>query len=879
MKYLRLPRQTLKRPAAEMPSPLKGLENSAPPLQDAGEIRRFSFRKIDITLIFVLAMSMFAILPEVVHPGLFVGHDTLNHAFRVGEISRLWSQGILFPRWAETFYFGYGSPVFQYYAPLTYSISAGFMHLFGLDAVGALRLLVMVCLPAASVGMYLFMRAYAGKLAGILAALVYVYSPYIVFTEPVTRGDYPEMLCFALFPFVMWRLECLLQRGRARDFVFCALLIGVFALAHNLMSVLLLALLVGWLIWRKLFQNISWKQLRLGFASALLGAALAGFFWLPIFLQRNEVQLGNVPVNIQSEHEHLFGFFVPLNHLLALSPIEDAGAANGTLLRLNLGLAQWLLALTGLTGIIIQILKSQRKDAKGQRRKDERARHVVPLQNTIYFAVTALAMIGLMIPLAYGLWTGFPALNFLEFPWRLLGPIAFCLAALAGMNAEWIEKLPARFASVVTIIFMILPVLAALPTLYVSVNRLQNLDTSPAAYLRSETSGQTSPGTSARNDFLPYGVKVLPGATQSLIDDYSDGDTLVNKADMHSLPPSTSVTVSAHTPESETWHALVATPFALETYTFNFPGWRAEVDGQPAQITSSKPHGFIRIDVPAGDHIVRLFLTETPAQIAGIVVSLLAVVIVGVAGVRWPKEDTLYRVPTKPPGVKTPGYPFPAGSRLKTTRTRRETFADWDVRGLNERFNGIIGRVSSSLVLYSSYLITFVLTVLAAGLLMREGIAWVQSPPGTAQIAQHHTVYNLGDQIQVLGYDVSAETLRPGDWLEVVVYWYAKAKPEHNYSSFVHFSAGDTPLTQADKPYPAERATSEWTPGAYRRDEYSIHVPDGIAPGEYHLNLGLYTCDTRPAGNCGNGDRLPVTDADGNPLGDILTLTTLKVFG
>src|SRR5690349_8902374 len=80
--------------------------------------------RYDFALLFVLVMSMFAILPESAHPGLFVGHDTLNHAFRVGEVSRLWSQSIIFPRWAETFYFGYGSPVFQYYAPLTYWISA-----------------------------------------------------------------------------------------------------------------------------------------------------------------------------------------------------------------------------------------------------------------------------------------------------------------------------------------------------------------------------------------------------------------------------------------------------------------------------------------------------------------------------------------------------------------------------------------------------------------------------------------------------------------------------------------------------------------------------------------------------------------------------------
>jgi uncharacterized membrane protein len=164
------------------------------------------FARLDFGLLLTVAMCLFAVLPHLAHPGLFVGHDTLNHAFRVGEVARQWSQGIILPRWAETFYFGYGSPVFQYYAPLTYTISAAFVQLFGLDAAGALRLLVIFCLPTAGVGMYLFMRQHLNKLGGILAALVYVYSPYIVFTEPNTQRKKPELLCFGLFPLLFrWR--------------------------------------------------------------------------------------------------------------------------------------------------------------------------------------------------------------------------------------------------------------------------------------------------------------------------------------------------------------------------------------------------------------------------------------------------------------------------------------------------------------------------------------------------------------------------------------------------------------------------------------------------------------------------------------------------
>ncbi len=840
----------------------------------------------DAGLLFTLLMSLFAVLPQLAHPGLFAGHDTLNHAFRVGEVARQWSQGILLPRWAETFYFGYGSPVFQYYAPLTYTLSAGFVQLFGLDAVGALRLLVILCLPAAGMGMYLFVREHINPRAGILAALVYVYSPYIVFTEPITRGDYPELLCFALFPLVMWRVERLLHTRRGKDFALVSLAIGIFALAHNLMSVLLLALLVGWIIWRKLFGMISWAQFFYVAASTLLGIGLALYFWLPIVLEHNAVQLGNVPVNIQSEQENFFGFFVPLNRLLALSPLADAGAANGTLLRLNLGVAQWVLAFTGILGLAFLVrqriftTEAQRPQRKFQEKTDLSDNLSLGTRNselgtnlstqhsvlsTIFFAFAALILIGMMLPLASGLWTSVAALNFLEFPWRLLGPIAFCLAVLAGMNAVWIERLPIRTAQIATIALIVTPVLLALPTLYVPVERLTRLDTSPAAYLQSELSGQTSPGTSARNDFLPQGVKILPGATQSLLDDFADGAP-VNKINPLSIPPDSSATLVKGETQESIWQVQAAAPFTMELMTFYFAGWTAEIDGQPAPIIVSKPHGFMRIDVPAGDHSVRVFLAETPARQLGTILSLIALAATIILAWRI-KEKRIFTT-------------VPRGGFAQAQRTQRENRENQENIGLSARQPSSLNPQSSIRSSFPSTLhlaLSTIFTFAAVALLMREGVAWVESPPGEVRIAQHQTVYNLGDQIQLLGYDVSAENVKVGEWLEVVLYWSVREKPDYNYSSFVHFSDGDRPLAQADRPLPSGMLTSEWLPGAYYRDEYSLHIPGDVSSGEYHINIGLYTCDTLPAGECGNGDRLPATDMNGNDLGDILQLGAVTV--
>jgi hypothetical protein len=161
--------------------------------------------------------------------------------------------------------------------------------------------------------------------------------------------------------------------------------------------------------------------------------------------------------------------------------------------------------------------------------------------------------------------------------------------------------------------------------------------------------------------------------------------------------------------------------------------------------------------------------------------------------------------------------------------------------------------------------------------LMREGVMWVDSPPGSALLAQNQIIYNLGDEIQLLGYDLNGHTFRPGDRVDLTLYWYAQEPVSYGYASFVHISSGGPPLAQQDKFNPAGRPTLAWSTDGNYNDPYMITLPADMPPGEYEIRVGLYTCDLRPAGECGNGDRPPVTDANGASLGDFVPLATITV--
>ena len=785
-------------------------------------------RKLDAGLWVTLALCVVGLWPALASDELALGHDTLFHIYRSAEMSRTWSHGVLMPRWAETVYFGYGSPLFQYYASLSYYLAALGMQLLGVDAPAALRLLIIGCLPAAGGGMYLFVRERGGPLAGVMAGLCYVYSPYILYREPHVRGAYPELLAFAVFPWAMWRFERLLAAGRARDVVWAAT-VWLLVISHNLMAMVLVGVLALRLVWDKLARVVDWRQLGLAALAGALGVGLAGYFWLPVMLERDEIQLSNV-VGIPSL-DYRNGF-VRFEALFEPPSRTDAALLGGLLPHNSLGVAQWALALSG-AGVTVGLLARQ-----AVRRRTLRAMFDAPetARRAVLFASMALAFIFLMLDVSEPLWDAVAVITYLQFPWRLLGPTAFLLAALAGMNAIWIARLPDRWGGAIAAAFVVAVIGTATPLFYIDdAWRTGPVDTSAAAYHQQEIDGSIPPGATVSNEFLPKDVHVLPGATAGLVADYADGYP-VDKLNREALPAGVAVTLLDHGPQHEAWRVQAVVPFQMEVFTFNFAGWRATVDGKPVDIEPSDPHGLIRFDVPAGEHIVRLTLERTPVRWAGVGLSaaaLAGLAATAIAGWRLRRSD------------RTP-------ARTGYTHALR---SGW-----------LIGLVAGGLA-----------AALLAAWLMGEGRAWVRSAPGEARLAERNVHFRFGDSFELVGYSLSDDSASPGDRIWLRVYWYVRQASPIDYRSFVHISTGGPPLAQADKILPADIPTSEWPEGALVGDEYVIELPPEMPPGEYDIRLGLWTCEGLPEGQCGNGLRLPVTDEDGSSAGDAAVLQTLTV--
>lgn len=126
--------------------------------------------------------------------------------------------------------------------------------------------------------------------------------------------------------------------------------------------------------------------------------------------------------------------------------------------------------------------------------------------------------------------------------------------------------------------------------------------------------------------------------------------------------------------------------------------------------------------------------------------------------------------------------------------------------------------------------------------------------------------------VTLLGYDVSSDSVQPGEALNLSLYWQVEAQPPGNYLLFVHLmdSAGTMVAQRDTHPGLGNFPTSLWRPGDRFVEEIRMHIPQtAYGPETATLRVGLYAPD---------GFRLAVSDASsGEALGDSLALTEIAI--
>jgi hypothetical protein len=99
----------------------------------------------------------------------------------------------------------------------------------------------------------------------------------------------------------------------------------------------------------------------------------------------------------------------------------------------------------------------------------------------------------------------------------------------------------------------------------------------------------------------------------------------------------------------------------------------------------------------------------------------------------------------------------------------------------------------------------------------------------------------LGSGIELLGYALLSDALRPGDALTVMLLWKCDAALSEDYHVFVHLDEEGDLFGQHDGvPGIGERPTSQWMAGQRVFDTHTIQIDSQVPPGRYSLLVGMY---------------------------------------
>lgn len=532
----------------------------------------------------ILAMLLLPAAQPYLKPGYQLGHDRIVPFMRVQALEHAISAGQIPPRWFPEFDGGYGSPYPSFYGMFFYYVAALFDACC--TSVGpAVELTAFLTLAVSGLGMFFLAKSLWGTPAGILSAALYVYAPYHL-VDAYVRGAYSELTTFVWFPLIVLSMLGW-SRTRRRGWV----LGGAFSLAglvitHNIIPMIFLPVLpllaLGMVADpRTLLSDLDLVK---GWAGmALFGALLSAYFWLPVVFDRHLIHQDYfLQVNYRDE---FVGFAQLLGTTLTHGLTSEIGVP---------------LLISSTCGLTAAYLTARRQIS------------------------TRLLMIGAGLTLGYVLlmnyrsgpiWSNLPLLQFVQLPWRLLAPVTFFLCLAAGALPGSIHSWHTRW-----LLALAIPVIAIqIHKPLISLPHLIDSQSLSKVQLCGDIWGTQDYRPVWANTAFWRSAKPPEATDEKPVTLPCQGTPIFGSAESHS----TSDFVVQSTGFSLKYSA--GRPDTIRLPIFYYPTWRVEIDGSPIPVGPEPITGLIRLQVPAGEHIIMGNLGRTLAQTVGIILTLIGV--------------------------------------------------------------------------------------------------------------------------------------------------------------------------------------------------------------------------------------------------------------
>lgn len=556
-------------------------------------------------------------------------HDGHLHYHRVAALKHMWENGLYFSRWMPDLAFGYGYPFFIYREPMPlYAVLVP--HWLGLPLSAASNLFYAICILTAGVGMFLWVRDLFGEMSGVVSGMAYMAAPYVLI-DAFVRGNAPESIGLAIMPWILWTgRRWMVDRGW-KAFLGTVFGLGVLGLSHNISVLLFVPTLFVYLVAVGLIdhrgtgegsrEGAKAQKLKvLGRVLLVLGLGVGLTIWYTgtAVLELDEITISQSTTTRNNDFHFNYATF---GEILGGVRPENKLELNRPL-HIRLG---WMPVGLGVVGLVMGLRWGSR----------EQKWHIGLM------VVGAIAFLFLALEQSEPIWENVPLIDFVQFPWRMVGRAALPVALLAGVpfgdyfyrrgteNTEGgdegvheggkarrgIVRLVA-FCGVIGVLF-----LEVVPYLYPAGCHEEAFPTINAVHAYERRSGLV--GVDPEGSYFPKTVAEWPRGSL-LEEDYTAGrppDRFVGEGVVEVVYGNNRMDAVVDAEE----------PFTAVYRAFAFPGWAVEVDGVRVEIAPTVPEGLITFDVPAGQHEIAVFWAGTWARkgLIGVsaVVALIAVVV------------------------------------------------------------------------------------------------------------------------------------------------------------------------------------------------------------------------------------------------------------
>ncbi len=734
------------------------------------------FFKLDLWALAAVLLALPLLIPFLQN-GLPQIDTSGLHIHRLVSVGSGFESGVLWPRWSPYLHLGYGAPLTDFYAPGVYWLGGLLWRILPFSAVTVYKLLFAVILLVYPLGAYYWVRTFGTRAGALVAAAAYVYAP-LNFRQLWIEQNLAQFAALALVPWVLWALQrAAIYRTRWRVIV-AAFFIAALILTHHATAILFAPFILLYLLLVTLTYPHGMRRLVFVYMglSLVIGLLLSTIYWLPALAELSYTHtpaLRDVPAVVSADT-------VSLSQLFAATQAVDQAQLNwaeaGSFAP-RVGQVHALLVVLAL--LFIWRLRGSAR--------------VYALSSVAVFMVALFLASDFAAPL----WDSPVLRSYLQVPWYMLA-----VAALMGAAAAAFVPVVFGVGLRTIVAFAIMAALAvsALPMLYAPLNMTPLGDLSPADAVRYELSTGYL-GLAVGGDYLPRWVTQRPqdAPQDALLNSYATAPWYIALDDEATLPAGADVTHTTDEAGVNRYVINTPEPFTLVLRQFYFPGWEAALDGATVNIAPTEPRGLISIDIPAGEHELRLVYVGTTVQFIATVITLLALA-GALATVILPLRSLQRSVPIE----QTP--------RLESWLPAAVVL-------------GLVGFVVTNIVFITPATDWF------------RPSSDPQNPPMQYPL---HVV--LGDTIELLGYDLAQTQAAPGDSIEVRLYWRLLQPIEQSLSGSVQVTARDRSAVwgRGDHFQLASLNTARWPIDRYVVDRYTVEIAPDAPPFVGELRVAVF---------------------------------------